>query len=65
MTPTAVMLPRYQKFGESEKLRLKNPMTVVTLVITTGRKLIRRLSRMATRCDHAAAHQGQDRHKSG
>ncbi len=45
--PTAVMLPRCQYGGESEKLSDRNPTIVVSDVIDTGRKLMRTASTSA------------------
>jgi hypothetical protein len=42
--PIAVMFPRCQKGGESEKLSARKPTIVVTDVIVTGKKLIRAAS---------------------
>ena len=45
--PIAVMLPRCQYGGASEKFRVRKPMIVVTLVSVTGTKFTRKLSIMA------------------
>src|SRR5210317_636251 len=42
--PTAVILPRCQYGGESEKFSDRKPTTVVSDVIVTGRKLMRTAS---------------------
>ena len=46
--PKAVMFPRCQKGGTSPKFKVKNPTTVVKLVMKTGIKLSRILSMMAS-----------------
>ena len=46
--PTAVMLPRCQNGGESEKFSAMKPMMVVNDVIVTGRKLRRIASTIAS-----------------
>ena len=46
--PTAVMLPRCQYGGESEKFSDRKPTIVVKDVIATGRKLIRTASTSAS-----------------
>ena len=45
--PTAVIFPRCQYGGESEKLSDRNPTIVVREVIDTGRKLTRTASTSA------------------
>ena len=47
--PTAVMLPRSPKGGESEKFSDRKPIAVVTLVRKTGDMLTRMLSTSASR----------------
>ena len=44
--PNAVMFPKCQKGGTSPKFKVKNPTTVVKLVMKTGIKLSRILSTM-------------------
>ena len=46
--PNAVILPRCQKGGTSPKFKVKNPTTVVILVMKTGIKLSRILSIIAS-----------------
>ena len=46
--PTAVMLPRCQNGGESEKLSARKPMIVVIDVTPTGRKFNRTASTIAS-----------------
>ena len=47
-TPTAVILPRSWKGAPSVKFNVKKPTIVVTLVVNTGMKLMRRLSTIAS-----------------
>ncbi len=46
--PIAVMLPRCQKGGESEKFSARKPTTVVSEVMLTGMKFRRTASTMAS-----------------
>ena len=47
ITPMATILPSVRNGGASEKLRLRNPIAVVTLVIRIGEKLTRNASTTA------------------
>ena len=46
--PMAVILPKCQKGGESEKFNDRKPITVVKDVMVTGKKLIRMESTIAS-----------------